>query len=361
MNSNKLSTLLAQNIPDATDFPKQAASLAELDSAVRCPICSNFFDGPVSLACGHCFCSMCIRGALSSKAHCPTCRQSATESHLRPNPAIEEVVTAWNLARPYLLSRARQEERAAEPVRKKRKLSPSCVADPSRTSSAGPSHGGHDNPSSDAPDGDVPKPDAIVECPVCEQGVKYKELNRHMDNNCESTGSSKSAPSSKSQKTLWSDLMGAPPKSKGKERAAADADDRLPKVSYDTLKEKQLRDKLSEHGLLTTGDRASLTKRHQRWTMLWNANLDKSSAKRRSKAELQKDLKKWEEEAKVKKKKTTVDNSHLSKYKSEFKELVAAARPKGSIAASTDEPDSSAVLCPPSEGDVIVVDSEDEA
>lgn len=58
MNSNKLSTLLAQDIPDPTDFPKEASSLAHLDTAVRCQICSNFLDGPVTLSCGHCFCSV---------------------------------------------------------------------------------------------------------------------------------------------------------------------------------------------------------------------------------------------------------------------------------------------------------------
>jgi hypothetical protein len=45
--------------------------------------------------------------------------------------------------------------------------------------------------------------------------------------------------------------------------------------------------------------------------MLHNANLDKSEPTRRSKAELLKDLKKWEEERKAKKKKTTVDDSYI--------------------------------------------------
>jgi E3 ubiquitin-protein ligase RAD18 len=71
MNSNKLATLLALNMPDPTDFPGQPASLRDLDSAVRCTICANFFDAPVSLPCGHSFCSMVRRqvyrglGALS--------------------------------------------------------------------------------------------------------------------------------------------------------------------------------------------------------------------------------------------------------------------------------------------------------
>ncbi|KAJ6546985.1 hypothetical protein B0H19DRAFT_1163341 [Mycena capillaripes] len=357
MNSSKLSILLAQDISDPTDFPKKASSLRELDAAVRCPICTDYFNGPVSLLCGHCFCSMCIRGVISSsKAHCPTCRQNMTESHLRPNPGIEDVVTAWKLARPYILSLAKQEEGPVfEPAKKKRKLDPDRVAGPSRTPSA---EARSDIPSSDGPEGDVPKPDAIVECPLCKQCMKYKELNRHMDNSC-ATGSPKPlAPSSKSQKTLWSDIMG--PKSKGKEKdRATSEEDHLPKVSYDTLKDKQLKDKLLELGLPTTGDRTVWIARHQRWAMLWNANLDKSAPKRQSKAELLKELKKWEEERKVKKKKTTVDDSYLKTHNSEFKKLVAAARPKpASREVLSSPPPSSTVPMP--EEDVIVVDSDDE-
>jgi hypothetical protein len=46
-----------------------------------------------------------------------------------------------------------EEARASEPVRKKRKLSPSCVAGPSRTSSAD----AKSDISSDTLEGDVPK------------------------------------------------------------------------------------------------------------------------------------------------------------------------------------------------------------
>jgi len=288
-----------------------------------------------------------------------------TESQLRPNPSIEDVVAAWRLARPYILGLAKQEdEPVVEPVKKKRKLDPSCVAGPSRTPST-ESRTDLEILSSTPPVDDVPKPDAIVECPICTQGVKYKELNGHMDNNCAIVSPKPLAPTSKSQKTLWSDIM--QPKSKGKEKDRATSDeDYLPKVSYDTLKDKQLKDKLVDLGLPTSGDRAAWIARHQRWAMLWNANLDKSASKRQSKAELLKELKKWEEERKTKKKKTVVDGSYLKNNNSEFKKLVAAARPKGSVAASADA--SVAVSSPPTSSavplnsgeDIIVVDSDDE-
>ncbi|KAJ6582840.1 hypothetical protein B0H10DRAFT_2097984 [Mycena sp. CBHHK59/15] len=377
MNSLKLSTLLAQDISDPTDFPK-ASSLQALDSAVRCAICSEYFDGPVSLLCGHCFCSICIRELMSvmgSKSQCPVCRQNANEAHLRPNPAVEEVVAAWKVARPFVLRFAKDEEaRAAEPAKKKRRLSPNCVTEPSRPPRAGAkSDPDPDVPPSDALEGDVPKPDAMVDCPVCAATLKYRDINAHIDNKCASFGAAKpTAESSKSQKTMWSDIMR--PNSKGKERrAVGDADDfQLPKVSYDTLKDKQLKDKLLEHNLSTAGDRSLLILRHQRWTILHNANLDKSTSKRRTKPELHKELKKWEEERKVKKKKTatTVDEAYVKNHNTEFKRLVAEARPKPVVSASAEVRDvssspqkaipSSASRCPPSsDDDIIVVDSDD--
>ncbi|KAJ7043099.1 hypothetical protein C8F04DRAFT_29930 [Mycena alexandri] len=369
MNSVKLKTLLAQDISDPTDFPKDAPSLQTLDAAVRCGICANYFDGPVSLFCGHCFCSLCIRDVISrqgSKAVCPTCRNNMNESQLRPNPGIEDVVAAWKLARPYVLSLAKPKPKEAEAesapdtpdqhLTKKRKRSPSCVAGPSRTSSSDAKSDVDIIPSSDAPTGDVPKPDATVECPICAGSMRYKELDRHIENNC--APSPPTAPP-KSQKAMWSTIM--QPKSKGKEKAPA-VDEYLPKVSYDTLKDRQLKDKLAEQGLAVTGDRALWTERLQRWTMLWNANLDKSALHRQSRGELHKELKRWEEERKNRKKKTTVDDDHVKTQNAEFKKLVAAARPqksKGSgsgVVPSSPPPPSSAVQ--PSEQDIIVIDDD---
>lgn len=93
-------------------------------------------------------------------------------------------------------------------------------------------------------------------------------------------------------------------------RGDDDEDDRLPKVSYHILKEKQLRELLAQHSLNTTGDKNTLIARYQqcvwqpflqphltmsRWSMLYNSNQDKSSKHRQTHEQLRTKLKKLEE------------------------------------------------------------------
>lgn len=53
--------------------------------------------------------------------------------------------------------------------------------------------------------------------------MKYRELNAHMDNNCAPKASDKpAAPSSKSQKDQWSNILGSKSKGKAKEKYALD-------------------------------------------------------------------------------------------------------------------------------------------
>lgn len=77
MASTSLKALLSADIPDPSDFPETASGLRrvftelrlpgyqtrllcllELDGALNCDVCANTYDGPVSLPCGHTFCSV---------------------------------------------------------------------------------------------------------------------------------------------------------------------------------------------------------------------------------------------------------------------------------------------------------------
>lgn len=84
------------------------------------------------------------------------------------------------------------------------------------------------------------------------------------------------------------------------------------------MKEKQIREMLSQAELSTAGDKNVLTARHQQyglirpeyesflrpllsWTMLYNANQDRSINQRQDVEQLRKELKRWEGEGRTKK------------------------------------------------------------
>lgn len=54
--TNKMN-FLSSDVPDPTDFSSSAPGLRSLDASLRCTICGDLFDAPVTLPCGHCFCS----------------------------------------------------------------------------------------------------------------------------------------------------------------------------------------------------------------------------------------------------------------------------------------------------------------
>jgi E3 ubiquitin-protein ligase RAD18 len=66
----------------------------------------------------------------------------------------------------------------------------------------------------------------------------------------------------------------------------------LPTLNYSLLSDANLRKKLKDLGISSTGNRPVLERRHREWLTLWNANCDASNP--RSKAELLRELDTWE-------------------------------------------------------------------
>ncbi|KAI1784142.1 hypothetical protein LXA43DRAFT_1043792 [Ganoderma leucocontextum] len=389
--ASMLDNLLAQGITDSTDFPDDATipGLRSFDDALRCGICRDFYDAPVSLTCGHCFCSACIRSALPEQALCPTCRKQASESHLRRVVAVESAVHAWKAARELILRYAREEER--------RKVQP-VAPPPSRTQQS--SYSDHSEragrkrrrrdsplppssddeviaiPSSPVPSGsstpDINSLPGFVACPVCQKDVPSSTINMHLDSGCKkyisegstSVSNNAGAESSKSkQRQQWSHLLpggkgkGAPAKGKdgdkskgkgkakgkGKSRATPDADladedtDYLPKVAYDIHPQKRIAEMLADCGLPTHGDKNALARRHARWLVLYNANIDRDPKQRRTLEQLRQELK--AEEAEGKTRKETVEDvvAYQKANKAAFAKLTEAARPKKVVKVEAEE------------------------
>lgn len=119
------------DLPDSTDWLETPLSLVSpLESSLRCQVCKDFFDNPVITSCSHTFCSLCIRRCLSTEGKCPACRSSDQELKLRRNWAVQELVEAFQNARPSMLELARKAANSrldggyvtGQPAAKKRKV-----------------------------------------------------------------------------------------------------------------------------------------------------------------------------------------------------------------------------------------------
>ncbi|CAK0783245.1 hypothetical protein CVIRNUC_006444 [Coccomyxa viridis] len=87
------------------------AQLDAFDEHARCPICHEFFNVPLTLGCGHAFCSGCIRNNLEFQerkgpAKCPACREKCDARDLRPNHALKDLVQGYLQTRNLLVSAA---------------------------------------------------------------------------------------------------------------------------------------------------------------------------------------------------------------------------------------------------------------
>ena len=66
----------------------------KMEEQLRCDICKQLLDVPVSLKCFHTFCSFCIRRYLESSGneYCPCCRVPATSTDIRLEPRLAGVL-----------------------------------------------------------------------------------------------------------------------------------------------------------------------------------------------------------------------------------------------------------------------------
>uniref|UniRef100_A0A8C5UE12 RING-type E3 ubiquitin transferase n=1 Tax=Malurus cyaneus samueli TaxID=2593467 RepID=A0A8C5UE12_9PASS len=269
--------------------------------------------------CSHNYCSLCIRKFLSYKTQCPTCCVAVSESDLKNNRLLDDLVKSFNSARQQLLQLVLDAPSTpSSPVCSQRAAaeshvrSPGCQPDsrevPVTDSSSkdtltkagglegadqksckteehqelhgtSAEDGGKDSKvgsqeipecakSHEKPSTSVVKGDKKVECPVCEVPVLEQYINKHLDSCLSREEKKDSLRSSAHKRKLMS------------------------KVVYNLLSDRDLRKKLKEHGLSTSGTRQQLIKRHQEFVHMYNAQCDSLNPK--SVAELVKELEKNE-------------------------------------------------------------------
>ncbi|EGN96253.1 hypothetical protein SERLA73DRAFT_76232 [Serpula lacrymans var. lacrymans S7.3] len=412
MPTNNVDALLATDVPDPSDFPPPSAlpGLRQLDTTYRCAICGELYDAPITLLCGHCFCSLHI----TKEEECPTCRKAANEGHFRTNITVEEMLAREHQAR---ISRSKSNRAMnqtptkrttpAPKSRKRRQRSNSdgssstdivCVAGPSfndtnRSSEAldsSPSPTKHVKkkvksrarselrlePSSDPREEELDTDSAVskVKCPVCRKQVDFNAINSHVDVclNPSSASTPTNGERRSEQKGQWSKILGGGNNNKGKGRekngrvifisfrtlGSDENADRLPKVTYHVIKDKALKELLVENKLPTSGDRVTWIARHERWVMIYNANLDKSEKSRKTLSELRVELKKWEDNMKGRKAVVDDTEAYQAQNKDEFARLTEQARksknPKPKAVSPVQESGSE------NSETVLVLDSEEE-
>ncbi|NXW40949.1 RAD18 ligase, partial [Nyctiprogne leucopyga] len=296
-----------------------------VDDLLRCGICFDYFSIAMIIPqCSHNYCSLCIRKFLSYKTQCPTCCVAVSESDLKNNRTLDELVKSFNSARQQLFQLVLDAPLISSPLAcSRRAAGKSHIRNPVScpvvkeevpvidsflrreevcTSTKTDSLAGtdqkifkteeHDNFYSssaevDGKDNEVgsrespecttshekPSTSAVkvvkkVDCPVCEVAIPEQFINKHLDS------------------CLTRD------EKKDSLRSSAHKRKPMSKVVYNLLSDRDLKRKLKEHGLSTHGTRQQLIKRHQEFVHVYNAQCDSLNPK--SVAEIVKELQKNE-------------------------------------------------------------------
>ncbi|XP_038672987.1 E3 ubiquitin-protein ligase TRIM39-like [Scyliorhinus canicula] len=76
------------------------SEMGDLTQELTCPICLEVFTHPVSLECGHHFCSSCISESwqpIPGDVSCPQCRQVFTQRNVRPARTLSNIVEKFRV------------------------------------------------------------------------------------------------------------------------------------------------------------------------------------------------------------------------------------------------------------------------
>ncbi|XP_066859235.1 E3 ubiquitin-protein ligase RAD18 isoform X3 [Anser cygnoides] len=315
---------MALSLPEAP-WPASLSPLKAVDDLLRCGICFDYFSIAMIIPqCSHNYCSLCIRKFLSYKTQCPTCCVAVSESDLKNNRTLDELVKSFNSARQQLVQLVLDTPLISSPLACSR---PSAGKSHVRTPASWPvlkeevpvidsflrkenvctltetdglaetdrkvcktekhhnlcsssaEAGGKDNEvgsqessectkSREKPSTSVVKVVNKVECPVCGVAIPEEYINKHLDS-CLTREEKKDRLRSSTQKRKP-----------------------MPKVVYNLLSDRELKKKLKEHGLSAHGTRQQLIKRHQEFVHMYNAQCDSLNPK--SVAEIAKELEKTE-------------------------------------------------------------------
>ncbi|KFY02644.1 hypothetical protein O988_02020 [Pseudogymnoascus sp. VKM F-3808] len=281
------------DVPDPTDWNGTSLQgFAAVESPMRCQVCKEFMTTPMITSCGHTFCSLCIRRCLANDGLCPACRTPDQELKLRANKSMGEVVESFKKIRESALEIARIPPTISGPISQKRKRDTSIsngqdlekrrTRSSTRISSQEPLESHIEATYIEQPDG--LNENGLVACPICSARMQEVLVSGHIDTSCPGPDDhSSSKPNTISSPSVATNFRLQRPSFEPTP---------LPTLNYSLLNDTNLRRKLKDLGVSSTGPRPVLERRHREWLNLWNANCD--SDKPCSKAELLRKLDIWE-------------------------------------------------------------------
>ena len=257
------------------DVPEDFESrlLQTFDDLLRCQICHALMNVPVFLKkCNHSFCSTCVRGHYHRQNRCPL-RYCSTEFSLGdivPNMALEKIIKCYRGVNDEAGARdvvLRLQKKSKKYKRSKQKKASNRTGNETDGSFDSSSTSSSSSSSSDS-------------------NSSGEEPHSNDDSDFEISKTSSYFAGNKKNGTSTSRVASESPV----------PEKRLPPKILSTMKMPALRKELKKNGLSSTGDKALLIKRWERYQQLYNAELDSSSKRSISKIRRQVEL---EEKAKV--------------------------------------------------------------
>ncbi|CAG8446364.1 5864_t:CDS:2 [Diversispora eburnea] len=267
---------------ESSTFQQSSQSLQSLQSVpslpieqyLRCPICKDYYDLPISTKCQHTFCAGCMKCNYENKdtaMECPVCGYwFKTFTQMCKNTVIEDFLREYkNLSsttiRLYKLGLQMDNEKCNED---NQEIDISKTKISSQTSK-------------------IFQQSILKNSMNLSNSIMFsldsgsQELKRSVENYDDDIPT-------KRLKSESSDSFFFNKKGNFNNKTA----NKKPKLVYCLIKDKSLKNMMKEEGLSLNGNRIELIKRHSYFTYLWNSNVDATNPK--TKESLIKEVQKWE-------------------------------------------------------------------
>ncbi|RHZ77861.1 hypothetical protein Glove_170g10 [Diversispora epigaea] len=252
----------------------QSTQSLPIEQYLRCPICKDYYDLPISTKCQHTFCASCMKCNYENKAtamECPVCGYWFTAfTQMCKNAVIEDFLKEYkNLSsttiRLYKLGLQVNNEKCNKDDQE---IDVSKTKINSQTSK------------------------------ISQQSILKNSMN--LSNSIMFSLDSGSQELKRSVENYDDDIPTKRLKSESgdsfflnkKGNFNNKTTNKKPKLVYYLIKDKSLKNMMKEEGLPLNGNRTELIKRHSYFTYLWNSNVDATNPK--TKECLIKEVQKWE-------------------------------------------------------------------